>query len=370
MPRLKIIILGDALDKQYAGVHIYLKHFLTALDEIAFKHDIYLIRPLPNNEFKHIIEVECKFINFPGSQLYRLLLQIPKLTRELQPDFVIEPSHFGPFNLSKNIKRVTVIHDLTPILFPKMHVWHSQMLQRLFLPSIIKKADLIVSNSKYTTSDISKHFPSTQNKITEVIPGSESFFKPQKSIDILNRYKIKGPYILFLGTIEPRKNLVLLVQAFEKLKKEGFPHQLVLVGKKGWRYEPILKTIENSLFTNDIHLPGYIDRNDLPIIYSMAEQFVYPSMYEGFGLPVLEAMCCGTPVITTNISSLPEVGGEAALYFENNDAHDLFQKMKLLATNPSLRKVISQKGLKQSKKFNWKTSVQNLLTKLEQLHKN
>ena len=367
MPRLKIVILGDALDKQYAGVHIYLRHFLAALDEIASMHEVYLIRPLPANEFKHIVEVKAKPLKFPGSQVHRLLFQIPKLIRGLQPDFVVEPSHFGPFNLPNTIKRVTVIHDLTPLLFPRMHLWHSQILQRLFLPSIVKKADLIISNSKYTTSDISKHFPFSQNKITEVIPGRESFFKPQKDIAVLSKYKVRSPYLLFLGTIEPRKNIVLLVQAFEKLKKEGFSHQLVIVGKKGWSYEPILKAIKNSLFARDIHLPGYIDRKDLPIIYSMAEQFVYPSTYEGFGLPVLEAMSCGTPVITTNISSLPEVGGDAAIYFENNNADDLFEKMKLLATKPNLRIELSEKGIKQSEKFDWKESVQSFLNRLEQL---
>ena len=367
MPRLKIAILGDALDGQYAGVHYYLAQLVDALDNIDTKHQVLLFRPKPDGNLKNITQVEVPTLSFPGSQVYRFFYQLPNIVEKHKPDIVIEPGHFGPFNISNKIKRATIIHDLTPLLFPKMHRWHSQLLQKIFLPSILKKADLVITNSKYTSKDVASYFPITKEKLHEVIPGRDTFFKKIIKPATLEKYNISSPYLLFIGTIEPRKNILLLIKAFNLFKKEGFKHQLVIVGKKGWHYKESMLAIENSPFKDYIHLPGYIDRVDLPVLYTMAEQFIYPSRYEGFGLPVLEAMCCETPVITTNISSLPEVGGEAALYFEENDEKQLFEQMLKLATSSELRKQQIKKGLEQIKKFNWKETATNLLKRLETL---
>ncbi len=365
MPRLKIIILGDALDGQYAGVHYYLLQLVEALDRINPKHEIIILRQKQQNSFENIRQIAVPFPSFPGAQAYRFFYQLPKLIEKLNPDIVIEPGHFGPFNLPEKIKRATIIHDLTPLIFPEMHRWHSQLLQKIFLPSILKKADLVLTNSKYTTKDVLEYFPFTKGKISEVIPGKDPFFNKKINAEILKKYNISAPYLLFIGTIEPRKNLPVLIRAFNLFKKEGFEHQLVIVGKKGWHYEESLKAIETSPFKNKIHLPGYVERADMPVLYAMAEQFIYPSLYEGFGLPILEAMCCETPVITTNISSLPEVGGKAASYFENGNENELFTKMKSLATNPDLRKQKIKLGLKQVEKFDWEKTATELLENLE-----
>ena len=138
--------------------------------------------------------------------------------------------------------------------------------------------------------------------------GKDQIFQPFKNENLLKRYKITVPYFLCTATLEPRKNIELLIEAFNDFKeKTALPYQLVLIGKKGWKAEPIFKAIENSPFKKDILLPGYVPKEDLPVFYSMAEIFIYPSKYEGFGLPILEAMACGTPIITSNISSLPAV---------------------------------------------------------------
>ncbi len=367
MPRIKIIILGDALDGQYAGVHYYLHQLVKALDRINPEQEIIILRQKQEEPIKNIRQIAVPFPSFSGAQAYRFFYQLPKIVRKLNPDIVIEPGHFGPFNLPNKIKRVTIIHDLTPLLFPKMHRWHSQLLQKIFLPSILKKADLVLTNSHYTTKDVLEYFPFTKEKISEVIPGKDPFFKKKINSEILKKYKISSPYLLFIGTIEPRKNLPVLIKAFNLFKKEGFEHQLVIVGKKGWHYEESMKAIEISPFKEEIHLPGYVDREDMPVLYAMAEQFIYPSLYEGFGLPVLEAMCCETPVITTNISSLPEVGGKAASYFENGNERELFAKMNALATNPDLRKQKIKLGLEQAEKFDWEKTARELLKRLELL---
>ena len=154
MPRIKIAILGDALDGQYAGVHYYLYQLIDALNRIDSKHEILLFRPTPNKRLQNITQIKVPLCTFPGNQVYRFFYQLPNIVKKHAPDIVIEPGHFGPFNLPAKIKRATIIHDLTPLLFPKMHRWHSQLLQKIFLPSILKKADLVLTNSNYTKTQL------------------------------------------------------------------------------------------------------------------------------------------------------------------------------------------------------------------------
>ena len=176
------------------------------------------------------------------------------------------------------------------------------------------------------------------------------------------KYKIKKPYILFIGTLEPRKNVQMLIQAFNNLKKEhNLPHQLVLVGGNGWMCDDILKEIESSDYKNDIIRPGYVADADLPAFINGADVFVYPSFYEGFGLPILEAMQCGTSVITSHVSSMPEVGGKACLYIDPNDKTELSEQIYKVVSDVSLQKDLSEKGIEQSKNFSWEKCARETL---------
>ena len=356
---MRIAFLADPLDRQYGGIHVYIKELLTALAKLDKNNEYLVIRSESKNEFMGMEEIVVPYIQIPGYRFWRLFFQLPKIMIERGVDIVVEPAHFGPFNLPKKIKRVTVIHDLTVFLYPEYHVFFSQYLQRIFLPTIIKKSDRIITNSTSTTEDLLQLFPFAKDKTTSILLGKDESFKSQKDDQVLIKYKISEPYILFVGTLEPRKNVITLIQAFNDFKsKTGLPHQLVIIGKKGWKAAPVLKVIGLSPFNRDILNLGYIKRNDLPILYSMAELFVYPSVYEGFGLPVLEAMACGTPVITTNVSSLPEVGGKAVHYFSPESVAQLSGKITELCTNPTLRTKSSQLGLLQADKFGWdKTAI-------------
>ena len=336
--RLRIAILADPLDRQYAGIHVYTRELIRALARLDHPHEIIIVRPKQKGDIPGVKEMVVPIYPIPGHQSFRLFFQIPWKLRRAKVDIVIEPGHFGPFNLPKRIKRITVIHDLTPLLFPKMHTFLGHFLQKLFLPGILKRADHVLVNSAYTRSDLIQFFPFFEAKSSVTLLGKESLFKPDHRIEILNKYGIQQPYILFTGTIEPRKNLSTLLKAFEIFKKEtGFPHHLVWVGKKGWKNNELLNTLKIAAYHQDIIQTGYVPKEDLPSLYSQAQAFVYPSLYEGFGLPILEAMACGVPVITSNISSLPEVGGEAALYIDPLDAHTLAEHLQLLAKDPNFR---------------------------------
>ena len=363
---MRIAFLADPLDRQYGGIHVYTKELLNELSRVDSKNEYIVIRSEAKNEFDGMREIVIPYSSFPGYRFWRLFFQIPKILSKHGIDIVVEPAHFGPFNLSKNIKRVTVIHDMTVFLFPKYHVFLSQYLQRKFLPRIISKSDQIITNSVSTTNDLIKRFPFAKNKTNSILLGKNGAFKPKSDIGILLRHKINQPYILFVGTLEPRKNLLTLIESFNIFKTQtGLKHQLVLIGKNGWKSAEIIEAIEQSSYNSDIMILGYVSREELPVFYSMAEIFVYPSIYEGFGLPVLEAMACGTPVITSCVSSLPEIGGSAVLYTDPHSVDQLTAHMVRLCSNSEERQKYGRLGLGQSAKFSWEKTARKTVDLFE-----
>lgn len=363
---MKIGIIGDALDKQYAGVHYFTKNIVKSLSEIDPKNEYYIFRRKKGEIYDNAVEIiipTTKWI--PGYQSLRFFLMIPWKARELNLDIVIEPAHFGPFNLPKRIKRVTVIHDLTPLMFRQWHTFNGWFLQKLFLPGIIKRADLIITNSYYTKQDIVNFIGLSENMIVASHLGISGIFK--KVIDplVLGKYGIYKKYILYQGTLEPRKNLVNLIKAYE-VYRQSYPEkeeQLILSGKKGWKIEEIVKMKYDSPYKDDIILLGYVKREDMPAIYSGAEVFVYPSLYEGFGLPVLEAMACGVPIVTSDRSSLPEVGGKYATYLDPYDIEGL--AMAIASAHKKLHLLNEQMDYAQS--FTWEKTAERILGALENL---
>jgi glycosyltransferase involved in cell wall biosynthesis len=178
------------------------------------------------------------------------------------------------------------------------------------------------------------------------------------------RERVSGgaPYILSVGVIEPRKNLNRLIEAFEILKaRHGSPHRLVLAGKRGWLSEGIYRRAASSPFRSDIVFSGFVPESDLPALYSAADILAYPSLYEGFGLPPLEAMACGTPVVVSNSSSLPEVVGEAALMVEPEDTEGLADAMSTLLFDQDIRRRMVEAGLQQASGFTWRAAAERML---------
>jgi len=281
---------------------------------------------------------------------------------------VVEPRHLGPFNLPKHIKRVTVLHDLTPILFPDYHTFSSRILHRHLLPRVLRRADHVLTVSEHTRQDMVARFPFTEKKSTSILLGRDESFIPKNDMSVLEKYDILLPYFLYVGTLEPRKNLNVLVDAYNTFRqRSGLNYQLVLVGKKGWKIDGLLEKIRQSPYQKDIILTGYVAREELPVLYAMSEIFVYPSLYEGFGLPVLEAMSCGARVITSKVSSLPEVGGDAAMYFDPNSEKQLTNLMLQLSFDAPLLKILSEKSLAQAQQFSWEKTAKETLAVLTTL---
>ena len=367
---MRIAFIADALDNQYAGIHIYTREIIKALAKTDSEHTYIAVRLRAGTEFvdTSVEELVVPSPALPAYAGFRLFVKIPQLLAKAKVDIVVEPRHFGPFNLPKPIKRVTVIHDLTPVLFPEMHEWMSSKLQRWFLPSILKRTDHIITNSKYTKGDVLKVYPFTKEKTTAILLGKETIFQPTSNDAGLVKYGVRSPFILSVGTLEPRKNLSRLLAAFESLKQSIHTNfQLVLVGKKGWKNRDLMERIATSPFSKDIVLTGYVERMDLPALYSSAAFFVYPSLYEGFGLPLLEAMACGTAILASKVSSLPEVGGEAALYFDPYSVQDLTQQLIRLVQNDEERERRAHSCLQRSTQFSWEKAAKETKAVFERI---
>jgi len=365
---MRIAILADPVDNQSAGVHTFTREMIRAL----LKHDgsnsyfLFRRRGTPSLEGARTVVVPLLKWTLLFPALRRFLI-FGILARRYRIDAVIEPAHFGPFFLPKRIKRINIIHDLTPIRFPEYHRFHSRLLQQIFLKRIIRKSNLIIANSDNTRLDLIKEYPFAAQKTERVYPGCKPGFQPKKNPSLLKKYGIKRAYFLFVGTIEPRKNLPLLLKAYQQFRTDtGQNVALVIAGERGWKYQNFFDILDAHPWKQDIILPGYVPDAALPPLYSGALAMIYPSFYEGFGLPVLEAMACGTPCITSNVSSLPEVAGTAALMCNPWDAGDLANQMKRVAEDQNLRDELSARGLKQAARFSWDTFALEFMDLMEQ----
>lgn len=359
---MKIAIIADPLDNQSAGVHVYTKGMVEALIAHKTEHNYILVRQKRDVDLSEnipqIVIPNLRFIPLFAS--FRLFFLIPLILRLLRVDVVIEPAHFGPFNLPKSIRRITVIHDVTPLLFPQYHRWHGQILQRLFLKRILKKTHLILTVSQHTAKDIRRIFPFTNPKIKVIPLGRDLSFSPTPDQSVLDKWQIKTPYFISVGTIEPRKNLLVLLDAYQQFRDQNESAvALLIVGGKGWKYQSFYDKLAQHAYRNDIYLLGYVDKADLPVLYTHALALIYPSLYEGFGLPVLEAMTCGTVIICSNRSSLPEVGGTAALYFDPENTLELLEHLHSIATNGKLSAQRQVLSLQQAVTFSWKQYAQS-----------
>lgn len=369
---MKIAILADPIDNQRGGVHVYTKELINALTQLDKTNEYLLVREkatpsipgtqslvVPNNRFGLIFAA------------FRMFFIIPFLLRRRKVDVVLEPAHFGPFNLPKSVHRVTVIHDLTPLLFPQYHLWHSQMLQRLFLKGILRRASLVITNSEHTQKDVLQHFPFLKGRITAAPLGANPNIHPVQSMAWLQSKGIETGYWLTVGTIEPRKNLVRLLEAYEQYRRAGGSRALVVAGQRGWKSEAFFETLKTHPYQKDITVTGFVPDGALPELYSHAQALIYPSEYEGFGLPVLEALRCGCPVICSAVSSLPEVGGDLAYYVDYQVPASITRQMQAVdQLGGQERAQLQQRAIEWASQFTWEAhasvcqeAIQKLATK-------
>ena len=265
--------------------------------------------------------------------------------------------------LSSRVKHILTIHDLSFEHFPdcysrKRRLWHRALNPR----RQCERADLILTPSEHTRRDVIETYSISEEKVRCIYPGlSEKFMThdTDNMTQVRQKYILPGKFILFLGTIEPRKNIPGLIEAYRILcSLLPAPCSLIIAGPFGWKYEPIMKAIEE---TEGVQYIGYVAPEDKPALYQLADLFVYPSLYEGFGFPVLEAMAAGTPVITSNRSSLPEVTGDAAYLVNPYNVSELARAMEMLTTDARLRALLIERGKRRAGEFRWEETARNFI---------
>jgi alpha-1,3-rhamnosyl/mannosyltransferase len=253
---------------------------------------------------------------------------------------------------------VITVHDLSYIRHPEAHPLERVRVMNKLLPPAIEKSSCIIADSNFTKSEIVSEFNIDSNKIRVTQLGKSADFYPRSKAetqDLLKKYNLnEGKYLLAVGTLEPRKNLTQVISAYRNLPSDlarQFP--LVIVGVRGWKEAGLLAELEILLKEKKAYLLGYVPANDLPYLYSGARAFVFPSLYEGFGLPPLEAMACGTPVITSNTSSIPEVVGDAGLMAEIGDVDIMKNYIERVCEDEAECMQLSAAGIEQASKFSW-----------------
>lgn len=280
------------------------------------------------------------------------------------PDVFFVPAHTIPLFHPK--VTITTCHDIGFEIFPELYSQQELRYHRFTMRFAIKNAQKIITVSNFTKQEMVKIYQVDPDKITVIHNGfSRKDLYPsndqEKIKNVLAKYKINSPYLLYIGRLEQKKNTPGLIKAYHLLKSRGLPHKLVLVGQFGQKSSEVKEVINKYKLQNDVIFTGYIAEQEKPLILSGAEIFVFPSFYEGFGIPLLEAMGCGTPVVASRAASIPEIAGEAAVYFDPHYPEDIAEQIKKVIDNAELKNQLIAKGLEQVKKYSWERCAQETL---------
>lgn len=307
-----------------------------------------------------------KYEIIKSRRLWTLIGLSRRLAKEKELDVFFTPTHYSPFFAScpQVISILDVSYKKFPDLFTKFDLYQLALWGRLS----VKKATKIITISRSSKDDIIQEYGVKSSKVAVAHLGIKPSLKlAMTEKDLSQKYSVTSPYVLFVGTIQPRKNVLRLIQAFSKLTDKHPDLKLVIVGKKGWQYEQILHEPEKLGISEKVSFLHDVTDEDLATFYKYAEVFVLPSLYEGFGLPILEAMKYDCPVITSNTSSLPEAGGEAALYVDPENITEIASKIDKVVSDKKLKEQMIAKGKEQVKKFSWERSAKEVLRVLEQV---
>ena len=291
-------------------------------------------------------------------------LMVPQASRRSNLDLIHDPTGVAPFLFgAAGAKVVITLHDVFPWSYPGTSTLLDTLIYRYWLPLLITRVDAVITDSQASQADIVRYLKVPIGN-TYVIPlGVNSIYKPASNLEVeivRKKHHLPDNYLLFVGSVEKRKNLYGLLRAFAGLREKRDPGMLVIVGVKP-KDNAILQLLEDLGLRKQVRFTGYVPEGDLPAIYCGAALFAFPSFYEGFGLPVLEAMACGTPVVTSNVASLPEVAGEAVVFVDPNDVDGIAEAMSMVLADRSLAEELRTRGLKRARQFTWDRTAQETL---------
>jgi glycosyltransferase involved in cell wall biosynthesis len=358
-------LLSSQAGYRSAGIHGYITNTLANLAEAA-----------PDDwQFTAMVGAHNQ-AQFPHIQMRRSQFDTESPSRRILWEQIVQPWQTGQFDLYHalafvapvwlNTPLVVTVYDLSFLHYPQVLTTARRLYLRMFTRLTCQRARRVIGISQSTADDVATSFGISPDKVDVALPGYDpTTYRPLTDSEIAAFRQEEGlpdRFWLFVGTLEPRKNVPTLLEAYARLPVR-LP--LVLGGGKGWQYEDIFATIERHQLQNDVRWVGYIPAKDLPLWYNSAEVFIYPSVYEGFGLPVLEAMACGTPIMTSNVSSLPEVAGEVGLTLSPYAVDAWADALNMALHNASWREQASQRGIVQAQQFSWRSTAQQTIRSYE-----
>ena len=364
---MRIAFDGTTLTAGRTGVGYYTEHLLQHLarevestgDEliVVSNQPIDTQAPLP----KHVRVHEGH--RFP-IRIGWMQMRAARALDYLRPDVAHFTNGMMPF--AAPVQTVVTIHDMSLRLYPQCHPLRRLVLNRPLMRQAVRRATALVTVSNSTRRDLLRLHGVAPERVSVVHEAASPEFRPIRDRAVLDalraRYQLPARFMLYVGIIEPRKNLGRLMEAFAQARAAGIPHQLVCVGPYGWSSRDLSSQIERLGITQHVHFTGYVPFEDLPGLYNLGEFFAFPSLYEGFGLPVVEAMACGTPVITANTSSLSEIAADAAETVDPTSVDALTQAIRKLADNREWREELSTRGLARARTFSWAQTARDMLS--------
>jgi glycosyltransferase involved in cell wall biosynthesis len=357
---------------QRTGTEAYSLHLIRALLALDTTHRfrLYFNGPPPPGLIPDVAHCEQRVMPFP--RLWTHLRLSAEMMRH-PPDVLFVPSHVLP--LCHPPRSVVTVHDLGYHFYPEAHTTAQRHYLEWSTRYHTRTAAHLLADSQATADDLTNVYGADPQRMTVVHLGVDPTLRPVRDPaaleSVARKAGISGPYVLYLGTLQPRKNLVRLIEAFAALctqQANAIPDtQLVLAGKRGWLYREIVSRAHELGIGDRVVFPGYVDDADLAALYSGAELFVMPSLYEGFCMPVLEAMACGTPVACSSTSSLPEVVGDAALTFDPQDTAAMAAQIGRALADAGLRARLVGRGFERVKRFTWERCARQVLEVLERV---
>jgi glycosyltransferase involved in cell wall biosynthesis len=360
---MKILIDTSAKYVTKAGMTTYIDGLLDGFSNLSMSYEIKEVFHVPlfdrKNRARRVIDT-----------LYRDIIwtfyKLPKLKEVHESMLLHSPAILAP--LRCKVPLVVTIHDLYVIRSPQsFSSWHSNLMKNT-LPNIVQRADKIISISNFTKSEILNIYPEVpESKISVTLQGVNNRFKvlPKDMAEkVKHKFKLNKPYVLTVSTIEPRKNLPNLVKAFSNISFK-IEHDLVIVGAYGWKNSELEEILSRLNDRSRIRFLGYVEPEDLPNLYNLAHVFVYPSLYEGFGMPPLEAMACGCAVITSDNSGLREVVDNSAIKIDPLNVEEIGEAILDVIRNESLRLQLINRGLERARRFTWESCARETLSVYE-----
>jgi glycosyltransferase involved in cell wall biosynthesis len=375
---LRIGIVTDSLEERQrngaveignGGVGVYIYQLVRHLRAIDPVNDYVLMRSAPGR-LDLYSGIPSVFTGTSRCTHYARWLGLPyiRVAAELRLDIVHFPDQFACLFLPPRVKRVLTVHDITPILFPQHHPWQRVLGYRLMLRWSTRRAHQIIVDSSHTGNDLLARRLVSPSRLSVVPLGVDERFTPHTEAPLNGeRYDLPERFILSVGVLEPRKNHTRLIRALHLLHQQGERVGLVIAGRDGWGWVDPLAAPELAYLQPLVRIYRNVPDADLPELYRRARVFAYPSLYEGFGLPLVEAMASGTPVVTSNRSSLPEVAGDAALLVDPESPEDIAAKLLRVLREPRTRARLVAAGLARCQQLSWRRTAERTLAVYRQV---